>query len=354
MSTIAVRVDASVQLGIGHVMRCITLTRMLVQALDTSITFVCNDDLPAEMAEMIQQYGYRLRRIAVPKDESAYSWEQDAEQTIACLSEQSIDWLIVDHYQLDQHWERELRPYTDHILVIDDLANRVHDCDALLDQNLHPSMYSRYEALVKPDCRLFIGPAYILLRPEFVKYREHRQSVERCRHILINFGGSDPTHETERLVQLLGRLSFEDAMPTFHIVAGPANARREQVKQLCSDMPQIIYYDQANMAELLVHTDLAIGAGGITMWERCFMGVPSAVIIVADNQIESVQEAERLELIWNLGKSNEVDEERLIRFLTEAIQHVEMLQQQQQHCMNFIPDRKQGLHPVVEYIKGEL
>ncbi|MCL9662767.1 UDP-2,4-diacetamido-2,4,6-trideoxy-beta-L-altropyranose hydrolase [Paenibacillus hunanensis] len=352
MSTIAVRVDASVSIGIGHVMRCLTLADMLVKSLSCKIIFICSEYLPDEVAYTIRSKAYVLHIISASEDQNEM-WSNDADQTIDCIRSQSIDWLVVDHYQLDYRWEKEMKSYVNHIMVIDDLANRLHDCDVLLDQNLHEEMNTRYINKVPSKCTTFLGPAYILLRPEFQLYRNQRKEITHCTTVLVNFGGSDPTRETEKLLSLLLKLPHLTKELYFHIVAGPANTRREYIRELCTQLPEAIYYDQADMAQLSLHADFAIGAGGISMWERCFMGVPSAVIIVADNQIESVQEAERLGLIWNLGKSGDINEIELTKWLHDILQNIDLLRIKQKQCMDFLSHYSSGIHPIVEHIKGE-
>lgn len=353
MTNIAIRVDASAQIGIGHVMRCLTLSKMLIESFKCNIIFVCTEDLPVELATMIQSQNYTLHLISKSKEQSMLC-NQDAIQTLEKLQNERIAWLIVDHYQLDAQWEQLLYSHVNHILVIDDLANRSHDCDVLLDQNLHPLMNSRYNELVSAHCRLFLGPQYILLRSEFYRFREQREPIQQCKNVLVNFGGSDPTNETEKLLKMLSTMTSIVQNIHFHIVAGPANIRKSHIQSLCALLPNVSYYNEANIAQLLVNTDLAIGAGGVTMWERCFMGVPSLVISVADNQLESVQEAEQLSLIWNMGKSENIQSKQFADFLENVISNVNLLQEQQERCIDFMSYTEQKIHAVVEYMKEEL
>ncbi len=353
MYNIAIRVDASVQIGIGHVMRCLTLAQMLKRSLDSHIFFVCRQSLPDKLNVTIHESGYEL--ILLPEHEDIeLDWNEDARQTIQQLCHYKIHWLIVDHYQLDYRWEQILKKHVERILVIDDLANRKHDCTALLDQNLHPAMNERYNERVSAQCRLFLGPANLLLRPEFINLRQQRQTITNCTHILLNFGGSDPTNETQKWLNVLLCYPALIQQLHFHVVAGPANMQRKVIQQLCTLFPQINYYEQADMAKLLLEMDAAIGAGGITMWERCFMGVPSAVISVADNQLESVHEAERLQLVWNLGESKYITKNQLIGWLQTMINDVEQLRTYQHRCLNYMSSAQADVHPVVAYMKGEL
>ncbi len=352
MITVAIRVDASEWIGIGHVMRCMTLANMLKQQMNSEVVFVCNYDLPLPLREQLIAQGHHIKLLPQMNN---WNMNEDARMTRHILSTYVIRWLIVDHYGLDAHWEQKVQRRGQKILVIDDLANRLHDCDALLDQNLQPDFMNRYNGKVNPDCRLFLGPSFLLLRQEFYDNYNKITPTERLQHILVNFGGSDPTNETEKVLQSYAHLADKLENIYFHVVAGPANPNKEHIRQLCSELPEVIFYEQAMMSELLCRMDMAIGAGGVTMWERCFMGVPSAVITVADNQFESVQEAARLELIWDIGRSGEDITQGLRELLLSIRAEPTKLKQKSEHCRSFMSTfYGQGLHPIVEYIKGEL
>ncbi len=352
MITIAIRVDASEWIGIGHMMRCLTLANMLKQQANGEVVFVCNYDLPQALRKQLIAQGHHLELLPPVKH---LDMNEDAHMTRHLLSAYVIRWLIVDHYGLDAHWERQMKRQGQKILVIDDLANREHDCDALLDQNLQPDFMNRYDGKVNLDCRLFLGPAFLLLRQEFYDNYNTITPIERLQHVLINFGGSDPTNETEKVLQSYAHLSDSLGNVCFHVVAGPANPRKERLRQLCRELPGTIFYEQAVMSELLCRMDMAIGAGGVTMWERCFMGVPSAVIVVADNQYDSVQEAERLGLVWYMGRSGEDTARAMHELFSSLLAEPAQLTRKSEYCRAFMSTfYNDGLHPVVEYIKGEL
>ncbi|GGN93192.1 UDP-2,4-diacetamido-2,4,6-trideoxy-beta-L-altropyranose hydrolase [Saccharibacillus kuerlensis] len=352
MKNIVFRVSASPQVGIGHFMRCLTLARML-SALKVRIHFICNKDLSKKFVGILQEEGFSLSLSGLAA-ESVFHIEQDADLVISTLKGQRPEWLVIDHYGIDANWERKLRPYVGKILVIDDLANRPHDCDILLDQNLYPHLELRYKGLIASETRTLLGPSYVLLRPEFYKQNES-QVRSTIKKVIVNFGGSDPTGET---VKLLEALKFgTDALKgtCFNIVAGPSNSRREEIRLMCEKVENAFYYEQIALEELLGDTDLAIGAGGISMWERCFMGVPAGVIIVAENQVEAVAEAESQGLIWNLGRSEEVSKESLLEFLCDRLQHPEKNVQMSHKCLQFMHElREQKEHPVVTIIREEL
>jgi UDP-2,4-diacetamido-2,4,6-trideoxy-beta-L-altropyranose hydrolase len=268
-------------------MRCLTLAHPLSQ-MGFDVVFICRD-YPGNLCALITTRGYRVVRLAwaKPQRHESVQWKKDANETGDILrNEGLIEWLIVDHYDLDSRWERQLRQFTNKIMVIDDLANRQHDCDLLLDQNLHEDLEGRYENLIPKNCSKLLGPRYALLRPQFDRYRKN--SIERdgrVKRILIFFGGGDPTNETAKSLHAMRSLKMPEI--ALDVVAGSSNPHREEIKSICSAMQNTTYHCQVdNMAELMAAADLTIGAGGTATWERCCLGLPSISIVLAENQLE--------------------------------------------------------------------
>ena len=168
------RADASVTIGTGHVMRCLTLAEALRKA-GAEVAFVCRE-LDGNLAGLIEARGFDvhvLPPLEPPTDPltwTAAHWHEDAAQTASFLKTRA-DWLVVDHFALEHRWEKEMREHANRLMVIDDLADRVHDCDLLLDQN-YLQEPARYDTLVPAHCRKLLGPAYALLRDEFRRARE--------------------------------------------------------------------------------------------------------------------------------------------------------------------------------------
>lgn len=310
-NTILFRVDASEQIGSGHVMRCLTLADEL-RGSCTEITFLCRE-LPGNMIEHIETQGFRVFRVPSESETS----DGDAEQTKKVLRNNKLqpDWLIVDNYRLDIQWESTLRPLVKGIMVIDDLANREHDCDILLDQNYYRNMEIRYQGLTPADCRQLLGPRYALLRQEFKVARQTlRVRDGSVKRILIFYGGSDPTNETVKALEAIMLINRPDI--AVDVVVGAANPNKEQIKEICSGMTNTNFYCQVgNMAELMAKADLSLGAGGTATWERCYLGLPALVTIVAENQWEMVEALAEDGVILNLGLFMEVTIDKV----TEAI-----------------------------------
>lgn len=304
---IFIRTDSSRQMGVGHVMRCLTLADVL-RSEGAEVSFICRE-LPGHICELVEVKGYGIFRLpyieALPTSDIeqrtlhshwlGVGWEVDAEQTLDVLSQkgQMVDWMVVDHYALGKQWEATIRPFVKRIMIIDDLADRPHDCDLIVDQNLFKDMENRYEKLIPGSSRALIGPKYALLHQQFIEarktLRKRNGTIER---ILVFFGGSDPTNETLKALGAMRMLNRDNI--AIDVVIGAANPYEEQIRQYCADLPNVTLYNHTeNMAQLMAEADLAIGAGGVTTWERCCLGLPAVIIAVAYNQVAIAKEVDR-------------------------------------------------------------
>lgn len=328
---ICIRTDSSTKIGTGHVMRCLTLADALL-ALGARVDFVCRDQ-PGNLNSYVSGKGYVVHTL--PGTENL-TWEQDAAQTKARIDSERVmpDWLIVDHYSLDARWESVLRSDKRRIMVIDDLADRRHDCDALLDQNFYPDAALRYRDLVPPHCIQMLGPRNALLRPEFseaAKYRKKRDGA--VSRIFIFFGGSDPTNETEKTLRAFRKLRRTDVH--LDVVVGNANPDRHKIESLCSQLPNVVFHCQiSNIATLMSLADLAIGAGGASTWERCYLGLPALTIVVADNQIETTRALTEIDAVWSLGAAATVTEEAITQSLHEILSDPETVCRKSRAALN--------------------
>jgi UDP-2,4-diacetamido-2,4,6-trideoxy-beta-L-altropyranose hydrolase len=300
---IVFRTDASVEIGSGHLMRCLTLADQL-RGNGAEVAFICRD-LPGGMANFLDTRGYRNVKLFGPATSAALQHD-DARATreaVAQLFSDGVDWLVVDQYELDEDWERLLRPVSRKLMVIDDLANRPHDCDLLLDQNYYRDLDSRYQGLVPEQCVTLLGPGYVLLRPEFTRARQRLRARDGAvRRILVFFGGSDPTNETGKVMEALRLLGRPDIQ--VDIVVGLANPRREAIQALCDALPNVSFHRQvSNIAELILNADLGVGAGGAAMWERCYLGLPAITVVSAANQERTTADVSATGAIENLGWS---------------------------------------------------
>lgn len=295
---VAFRLDASAEIGTGHFMRCLTLANEL-QGRGARVTFA-NCRLPELLVGVAERAGHevvqpRMPRIDPPdKDLFHSSWlgnsqAADAANTIDVLTGHVWDWLVVDHYALDARWETAVRAAAHRILAIDDLADRTHDCDVLLDQNLHSATASRYAGRVPSHARLLLGPRYALLREAFAKLRSERNRDGGVQRVLVYFGGADQANYTATAVAALARTRLRNR--SADVVISSGHPFRPQIETMCAEYGYELHLDTAEMPRLMASADLAIGAGGTTTWERCCLGLPAIVFSIAENQRALVEAA---------------------------------------------------------------
>lgn len=365
---IAIRTDASARIGLGHLARCRTLAAALREK-GATVHFICRAH-PGNQIAALRAEGYDVTALPAPPlqeaaDADYAAWlgvtqTQDATETIVALTNNkqqitntqrlTVDWLIVDHYALDATWEQRLRPAVNRILVIDDLANRQHDCDLLLDQNFPADAEARYADLVPSQAECLLGPRYALLRLE---YAQAREGLRRCvstqpgsaaasshqleqaqsdraesrsrepdmaqsaiddptpvRRVLIFFGGTDPDNLSGRALQALSH----STLTQLHIdlVIGANNPHRDQLAARAETRGNSqLHPPRQHLADLMAESDLAIGAGGVTTWERCCLGLPSLVVSIAENQRRACEALATEQVITYLGHKDAVTAERL-------------------------------------------
>ncbi len=290
---VAFRTDASIDIGNGHVMRCLTLAAELREHGATCL-FVCRRH-EGHLIEKIRQSGFEVAEL--PPHPTVCSGDgqlitasgandvTDAHQTRDAIGS-DIDWLVVDHYGIDARWEAILRSPTLRLLVIDDTADRSHDADVLVDHNAGRKP-SDYRGLLPEHCQVYAGPAYALLRSQFTLQRRRglRPSTQ-LRQLLVFMGGVDKANATTRVLQHLRSCTLPEDM-MISVVMGPHAPHLDHVRQVASTMPwpTEVLTDIDDMASLMHRCDLAIGAAGVSALERCCVGLPSLIIPVAANQL---------------------------------------------------------------------
>lgn len=344
MKTIVIRVDSSWQMGMGHLQRCLNFAEVLREQ-QWQVIFMTRE-LPGNSIDLITQKNFLCYKLITKKGVQSTDWQADAEEVRHLLSQLSpITWLIVDHYALDRRWQNMLRSMTQYILVIDDIADRPHDCELLLDQNYYHNQTERYQQLVPHPCMQLLGPRYALLKQEWHTYSVKLKSYPReIKRILISFGGSDATHQTKKVVDAC--LAIYPHM-ILDVVVGAANQQREQLQALAEQYDNIHYYCQLDsLAPLMMQADLSIGAAGITTWERCCVGLPSMVITVAVNQEQSARDLATLGVIEYLGSAQCVTELQIQQCL-QALQATPKKLQQMQEQGKKLVDGK-GCYKVME------
>jgi len=294
---VAIRSDASEQIGPGHIIRCLILGRAL-QERGAKVSFVCREHT-GNLVDMISGEGFEVFKLrfdqgadensAFKKQESENqhnhaSWlgvkqETDARQTVHVLQNESLwDWLIVDHYALDAKWETALRIMANKVMVIDDLADRKHDCDLLVDQNYFEKPGDRYQELLPGHCDLLLGPKYALIRPSILQAQKFcKMRGNGIARALVYFGDYDPENLTGLVIEAFKSPELRHLF--VEVILGPNNPHLKKIeKQVRERTGTRLHIQPEGFTELVLRSDLFIGAGGVNTWERLCLGLPSLVI----------------------------------------------------------------------------
>ena len=333
----AIRADASIQIGSGHIIRCLSIADQL-KSQGHKCFFISRNHV-GNLTEFVSQRGYQTYILENTQDYTVtrfnneyqkwlcVSEDYDAEQTknVIAIQNQFVDWIIVDHYGLSEQWEVYLRGSAKHILVIDDLANRKHNADIILDCGVI-NLESDYKKLNRGDVKILIGPKYALLRPEFSQFRAHIHvsEIDQKRSplkLLINLGGVDKDNLTAQILDIFDNsiLPYDTKLTVVMGLNAPwKNSVIEKARQIKYSTQVLV--NVSNMAELMVNHDLAIGAAGSTAWERCCLGLPTIMICMADNQ-KMIAKG-----LQDLGVTISLSQEEITTYLQEILQEITLTQ----------------------------
>lgn len=306
---VLVRADASSSIGIGHTARCLTLAHALREQ-GAQVSFACCL-LDGHRRAAIEQEGFEVFAWPQPQDEPGIErWAADIAALREVLPAQArFDWVIVDHYGLDARWEQAARAFAQRVAAIDDLADRDHAADLLLDQNFSASE-ALYAPRLTPACRRLLGPRYTLVRPVF--QGAAMVLAPQARRVLVSFGGFDVAGMLPRTLQAL--CGLEGLQVT--CIAGLGHPQAELLGQMCCARPGWELHDYVDdLPARMAAADLFIGAGGGTTWERAALGLPSLCVSVADNQRANAEAMARAGMHLYLGRAEQVE----VPALREAI-----------------------------------
>ncbi|MCA6478107.1 MAG: UDP-2,4-diacetamido-2,4,6-trideoxy-beta-L-altropyranose hydrolase [Chitinophagaceae bacterium] len=325
------RVDSSVKMGIGHLMRCLTLANTIREVIDYSNIIFISRRHPGNINNLILKSNYSLIELPFTKvnlklsdakiDGDIYEdWlgttsVQDASETIESVKDIAIDWLIIDSYGIDIVWEKCVYHFAKRLMVIDDLANRSHYCDLLLDQNYAPNYLSRYEGLLVSNCRSLLGPDYALLKKEFIKFKHQKKKGNTTPRLFLFLSGSEETNSICYQVVKALFVAFKDKIE-IDVVIGKGDSYRSDIQKLVAKFKKgALYSSLPDLGYLMSQADIAIGGGGTSTWERMFMGLPSIVISLADNQLAACRQLNEDGYIYYIGHCNFFNKQKMIQII---------------------------------------
>ncbi len=285
---IAFRVDASVEMGTGHMRRCISLATAILSNGGT-VAFVTTERAIAAVPPTFEHFTLPptgALRDTAPGDPPHSAWlakgvSDDAADTVAALADWKPDWVITDHYGIDARWHDAVRgALSCNMAAIDDLADRPHGVDLLIDHNWHRDHRSKYEHLLPNHCPILGGPAYAMLGQAYAAAPRYLFSPE-VRSIGVFLGGTDHLDQTSAVLDCIKAAGFSGAIEIATTSSNPnlsklqARVRADENLSLLEDAP--------DLAAFFARHDLQVGAGGGATWERFCIGAPSLLISFALN-----------------------------------------------------------------------
>jgi UDP-2,4-diacetamido-2,4,6-trideoxy-beta-L-altropyranose hydrolase len=300
-STLLIRADASAAMGTGHVMRCLALAQAW-QDFGGHCVFCMAQSTPAVERRLLHE----KMELAPLTAEAASA--ADAAQTVDIAREKNAAWIVVDGYQFRAEYQRAVKAAGLKLLFIDDNVHAENYCaDLVLNQNIHAreSLYANRE----PFARLLLGPRYAMLRRDFRPWRNWQREISATgRKILVTMGGSDPNNLTAKVLEAILELSDLDLETV--VLVGGSNPHLRSVERLIQSFPRKnsirLVVDAPSVPEQMAWADVAVAGAGTTFWEMCFLGLPSLLLVLADNQKGVASAANKLGIAWSMGNGAEI------------------------------------------------
>lgn len=353
---VAIRADASVKIGTGHVMRCLALAEELREN-GAQVTFISRD-FEGNLFDFVQGKGFEQIQLKKSNDQATdqiteqtatehfhshwleTSQEQDLQDTKASLVG-VYDWLIADHYALSAKWHLGVKDITKKLFVIDDLADRPLVGDILLDQNYNPIVHARYPTQWTGP-QMLLGPQYALLRKEFLQARAKVKVRESVSKVLVTFGGVDSQNFTAKVLDVLR----ETKLKVTAVLPQSSSSTDENIHRYSRIPGWTLLKGTDRMAELISNADLCIGATGSSNWERFSLGLPSIVYALAENQVEIAKAISQKGWAVYAGMAKDFSAAELLKFIQSSIANPKTLSETSQMLLGVVD--AQGCRRVVE------
>jgi UDP-2,4-diacetamido-2,4,6-trideoxy-beta-L-altropyranose hydrolase len=359
-----IRADSSIDIGSGHVMRCLVLANSLIKK-SSEVYFICREH-DGNLIKYIEKNGYKVYKLPKNKPINSYisssdnnlnnwlggSQETDALQCLEIIQDLKPDWLIVDHYFIDKQWESILKRNNLQIMVIDDQANREHDCELLLDQNYYISPQVRYINLTSKNCLKLLGPKFSLLREEFINFPLNKSyATDSNFHIFIFMGSADKDNQTLKAINSVIYLLEKGVLLSADVLVGSINTNSTQIERLCQKYSEIKFFKSTNeISKLISKAHISIGAGGFSLIERCYLGLPSLVVSLAKNQIETTDALDSLGAICHLGWFEDVDEKIIAANIQKLMNSSDLLDRMKLKAISIFGSNRGNIQSGGEYI----
>ena len=345
-NNLIIRADSDSQIGTGHVMRCIALAQGW-QDRGGEVIFISRCE-SGVLKERIQREGCRFIFL-----DKVCPYTSDLKTTLNIFKNECTgqkNWLVLDGYHFTPEYQKDIRNAGIHLIVIDDINHLPHyHADIILNQNIHAHEMN-YQC--DSNAILLLGPRYILLRREFLKYPDFKRKIpDRARNILVTLGGADQDNVSLKVIGALKLLNDPDI--AVRIVIGPANTNKESLSKALgsANFESELLVNPQNMPELMAWADTAVSAGGSTCWELLFFKLPNVILSCADNQRPIAEKLHEQGIALNLGHQSEVSESNISEVMNQII-HDQNIRMQMSKKAPYLVDG-QGAARICQALAGE-
>lgn len=337
------RVDSSNIIGTGHLYRCLNLASIYKSHNIIFITKKHSFNLNYKIREKYTCYEINFNfpdNVKLNIDTwLGESQEEDALKTIKIikLNNLKIDWLVIDHYAINEKWESILKKHVKKICVIDDFINRKHNCNIYINQQVKDISIIKNKKILNEDCKIYVGNNYLFFHENYYNLKINKK-ITYLKRINIFMGGADLYNITSNIIDICNEFNKKyDNKLRFDVIIGKSNKNHNIIKQKIDKLKNFyFYYDLNFIGELLALADLAIGAPGTTSYERCLTQTPSIMICLADNQKSVIKKFLDSKTSFYIGDINSNYEKQLIYYLEYFNNYPNLLTIMSNHCKNFI------------------
>jgi len=330
MLKIAFRADGGINVGMGHIMRCLSLARAFRRNGHKVYFF---SKLEAGIKKVRQENFVVVLLPSVAKETEGYFYgntthlADEAQGMLVLLREYHIDLLIIDTYNVNKQYFLTLKPHVPQMVYIDDVKKFPYPADIVVNGNI-TGEYLGYQKYNQKQV-LLLGPKYNMIRDEFA-HMPFRNIKGKAEELMITTGGTDPYNLTGKLLDMVQQ-EDEYRHMRFNVLVGSSFTNCDYLGNLSNHHENIVLYANSDMShelpdiihsevsEIMLRSDLAISAGGSTLYELAACGTPALTVILADNQEGIVHKLDELGYVMNLGWYNQLNADLVLEKLRELI-----------------------------------
>ena len=315
-----IRADASNQSGSGHVMRCISLGQQ-VRRRGLPLLFCCVN-VPGHLGHTLEQAGFDCALLPPIDSKNDQKQALDAQATHEAWLAHGMrpSWVIVDHYDLGLTWHQCIRGLGPQLAVLDDLADRLMDCEVLINQNATPQLHQRYSSLLgRANALMLLGTDYTLLREEFAETAQKIADVDSPvmpTGLIVFLGGADNENLTVRVLEQISQAHYRGPV---HVLLGEMNPNRATVKAWCDVRGLVCELANPDINAKLVNTRVAVVACGMFAVELQALGIPCVLVPLSGIQDTVAQHFVRCGNALMLSPSQLLEGETLAPLLAQLL-----------------------------------